>query len=252
MVRTAKAATNVVSVRQFVSSAIGNPSVRIKPSLVEALTDYEEQLVLQKWKETPRGSRLGLLKLLAFGGSSATLAIFTNALLMDASGQTLNSREYGEQIGIIYHIGVLARRFPAAWNLLQQMSFPDYWGDKKLWQSDDPFNPRYLTAQAIQAIGIVDTEESRQLINSLHLGVYDLETTSYLDGSIITAAANNALLRKYGAEQFFDTIWKTREGTELIDRWLDSEEGERWNQISQTVNARLRAEKAAKATSKTP
>ena len=63
---------------------------------------------------------------------------------------------------------------------LQEMCEPDFWKSQQLWQDDYKYRSQYLAAQAIQSVGIVDSDQSRRIVEILH-SHFDLDTAVCVD-----------------------------------------------------------------------
>lgn len=180
-------------------------------------------------------SKRHIVRMLAFGGDSATAEVFREALTRDFAGKVVSPGDNSILIYMPELCGVLARRNDDALGFLLEASRPEFWLAQRLWEGDRlPVSAGILTGAAIKGLGLSGRREAEELLdwyrnNPAKTGVRERDGAASLDGSIVDAAFKARIVEEVGIEAAMDEVfYDPHVMMRRFREWLKTPEGGIW------------------------
>ncbi len=195
-------------------------------------------------------SKQHIVRMLAFGGGSATAQVLREAVTKEYAGKHVSPADE-VILGFIPQLcGVLARHNDDALRFLLEGSRPEYWSGQHLWQGDR-VSVRILTGACIQGLGWSGRQEARALLDWYRnhpetVGMKEHDgTVGSVAGAVVDAAFSLQLIRGTGIEAAMDEVFYDPDvAYRRFREWLKTPDGVEWSDwvrradFAVTANAR--------------
>ena len=130
--------TSPMDLPDVVRRTLEEPSRLPRYSEVPPLSPVAEAFLVERYQLlTQLTNKMGLLMVLAYGGSGAVIPLLAHALTNEFTGQVLSEKEVNSFARLLHLMGYVAQRHRAAYEFLEAACEPGFWRQQFLPQSPD-------------------------------------------------------------------------------------------------------------------
>lgn len=233
----------------ILAGLLERPHARPKLAEVPLLSDENEARLIELYRSIRSPwEKQHIIRMLAFGGSSASAQVLQDALTREYDGKSVTFPDANILAYVPVLCGVLARRNDDALAFLVAGSKPEFWLSTGMWDSDYRTAARrtaVLTGRCIQGLCVSERSEGRDILQFYREHPEEAVFLSAngevgcFEGEVVGAAFKKALVSEVGIEEMMDQIlYDSDVSMRRFSEWSQrTPDGKSWEEWSTRVRA---------------